>query len=118
MALTDQQIAEMKRAGSQWFMKGAPEKTDLLNGYIARGELAPPDLLAPGGRLKPEKVLSAAWSDDDIPPRYGKGSGKAPWQEFLIKFTEMDETVVKRMSRDDCITIAEEKGIIAPLRGD
>ena len=118
MSLTNEQKVEMQMAARQWYMMGHPEHSQKLKLLIETGELAPPHLLAPGGRLKPEKVISAKWSDDDIPPRYGKGSGKKPWQEFLIKFTEMDESVILKMSRDDCITIAEEKGIIAPLRGD
>lgn len=114
--LSAEQVIEMRKAASQWFMLGHPEKARKLRNCIANNELAPPDLLAPGGRLKPEKVLAAKWSDEDIPPRHGKGSGKVPWQDFLIKFTEMDEGVVRKLGREDCIQIAQERGIIPPDR--
>lgn len=115
--LTQTQTETMVNAARTWYMRGAPEKTDIINQHLQTGTLPPPELLNFGGKLKPETTIFDTFSDSDIPPRYGKGSGKKPWQDFLIRFTNMDEIVVRKMSRDDCISIAESKGVIPTLTG-
>lgn len=115
-ALTESDRDQILTAKRVWFTRGHPEKSDILQKHLDSDTMPPAGLLA-FGTLKPE-VAPTTFSDDDIPPRYGKGSSTKAWQEFLVKFTTMDKDVVTALSRDDCIRIAEEKGIIPPEYGE
>lgn len=115
-ALTDKEQEQILHASRIWFTRGHPEKSDILKRHLEEGTMPPVALLA-FGQLRPE-VSNASFSDEDIPPRHGKGSSTKAWQEFLMKFTTMDKDVVAALSRDDCVRIAEEKGIIPPEYGE
>lgn len=109
--LTRNEIDEYRIAMRQWGVKGYPEKAAILQQCIDEGMVAPPNLLFTGD-IKPEKPVRGPV---EVPPRMGRGATHSAWQEFILATAEIEPEVVARLSRDDCITMAEAKGIIPRL---
>lgn len=109
--LTQNEIDEYRGAMREWGQKGYPEKAAVLQQCIDEGMVAPPNLLFTGD-IKPEKPVRG---NVEVPPRMGRGATHAAWQEFILATAEIEPEVVARLSRDDCITMAEAKGIIPRL---
>lgn len=106
----DTEVADMVR---HWHRTGRPERANQLKRLYREGEPIPYQLLDKAG-VKSEKEVEGKL---EIPPRSGRGSGKAKWQEFAAEVSDLDEAVLKTMERDEVIEFLEAREII-PLAGE
>ena len=101
--------SRMRSMVRHWSIHGDPVKANRLRTHLEAGT-KPEAALLSDGPLKPEKNVDL--ESIDVPPRNGKGSTKAAWQEFALEVADVEEEVVNRMSRDEIIKMLEVKGII------
>ncbi len=114
MPLTESDIEQIRGAIAHWSRTGQPEHAYRLRDHLEAGTMPPANLISMG-KVKPEKTISVPLDSIVPPPRTGKGSGKAAWQEFVLSTCDIEPEVVNRMSRDDLINVAIAKGVISKL---
>lgn len=107
----DQRVQDAIR---YWTVNGDPIKARDINRALANGEEVPTHLLNLT-RYKPTTEVDM--DEIEIPKRKGKGSALEKWQDFARATSDMDEEVIKTMTKEDIIAALEENGIV-PKEGE
>lgn len=94
----------------EFSITGDPISAAKLRASLEADEAPDPTLMAASG-IHADIPLKTN-IDLEIPPRWGKGSGKDNWVEFAAVVTDIDEEVLSRMTRDDIVATLEARGNI------
>lgn len=115
---TDDQVEALVKANRDYRTGGEPQKAQILAMQVEQ-KLPFDQIKLPGDvsdararrlALRPETTVDPGLLD--VPPRHGKGSGQAVWQEFASLVSTMDDEVIDQFTRDEIIQILIDRDII------
>lgn len=92
-----------------WTVNGDPIKARDINRALANKEEVPAHLL---NLTRYRPVTEVDMDEIEIPSRTGRGSGLEKWQDFARATSDMDEDVLKTMTKEDIIAALEANGIV------
>lgn len=105
MALTTEQIAEMRKRLRAESEAGRPEISAGIQAAIDAGEF-----------YEDPEVEEVA--EVEQPPISGPGSGKAAWVEYARSISDIDDEVLDSITREDILAMLRANGLVPMPEAD